>query len=104
MTAQGGRPGVLGVDAERTLQAERMWKELEARALPLISIIKSALSECIFGPGDSVSDLMETVPIDTCARLAAVLADAAAVGIPADLVVTRFGPEEQFIIELVTSV
>ena len=92
------------MDAAYTLTDERMWKDLEAKALPLIAVIKSAMSDRIFGPGDSVSDLMDTVPIDTCAQLAAVLTDAAAAGVPADLLAARFGPEEQFIIELVTSV
>jgi hypothetical protein len=80
-----------------------MWHDLEGKALPLIVIIKSALSECIFRPGDSVSDLMDGIPIDTCARLASVLSDAAAMGVSADLLAARFGPEERFIIELVAS-
>jgi hypothetical protein len=80
-----------------------MWNDLEAEVRPLVAVIKSAMSERIFGPGDSVSDLMETVPIDTCTRLAEVWS-AATGGYPADGLLARFGPEEQFILELVTSV
>lgn len=91
------------MDAAQTLTDERMWTELEAEARPLLAVIRSALSERIFGPGDSVSDLMESVPIDTCARLAEVWT-AATGGTTPDGLLARFGPEEQFILELVTSI
>lgn len=91
------------MDAAQTLTDERMWNDLEAEVRPLVAVIRSALSERIFGPGDSVSDLMESVPIDTCTRLADVWS-AAAIGTPTDAFLARFGPEEQFILELVTSV
>jgi hypothetical protein len=80
-----------------------MWNDLEAEVRPLVAVIRSALSERIFGPGDSVSDLMESVPMDTCARLAEVWSQGTG-GAPADALLARFGPEEQFILELVTSV
>jgi hypothetical protein len=91
------------VDSAQTLTDERMWNDLEAEVRPLVAVIRSALSERIFGPGDSVCDLMESVPIDTCVRLADVWS--AATGCtPSDALLARFGPEEQFILELVTSV
>src|SRR5205814_3298195 len=80
-----------------------MWNDLEAEVRPLVAVIRSALSERIFGPGDSVSDLMDTVPIDTCVRLAEVWS-AATGGNPPHALLARFGPEEQFILELVSSV
>lgn len=91
------------MDAGQTLTDERMWTELETEIRPLVGVIRSALSERIFGPGDSVSDLLATVPIDTGARLADLWAAAGRRGsVSARL--ARFDPEEQFILELVTSV
>lgn len=100
--ATGPFPGRTGVDAQ-TLTDERMWNDLETEVRPLLAVIKSALSESIFGPGDSVTDLMDAVPIDTCIRLAEVWS-AAAGGTSGDDLLARFPPEEQFILELVTSV
>jgi hypothetical protein len=91
------------VDAAQTLTDERMWNDSEGEIRPLLAVIRSAMSERIFRPGDSVADLMEAVPVDTCTRLAEVWT-AMTGGIPSDALLARFGPEEQFILELVTSV
>lgn len=91
------------MDAAQTLTDERMWNDLQTEVRPLLAVIRSALSERIFKAGDSVSDLMATVPIDTCARLAEVWTAAVGNRQPEPLL-KLFDPEEQFILELVTSV
>ncbi|OWK36312.1 hypothetical protein [Fimbriiglobus ruber] len=91
--------------ATPTLTEERMSADLEAEVRPLIGSLRTALVGVMAASGtDSVSRFLSDAPVEACVRLADVWAVATAIGVPTDQVKARFSPEEQFLIEIVTSV
>lgn len=87
------------------LTDERMWTDLEAEVRPLMATIRVALTEVMAAPTqDMVGRFLDVAPVEACVRLAEAWAIAEAVGVPTDRVKARFDAEDQFLIELVTSV
>lgn len=83
----------------------RMLADLEAEVRPLVATVRTALADTITAPGpDGVARMLTAAPVDACVRLADAWAVACAVGLRPDRVKARLDPEDQFVIDLVTSV
>lgn len=84
---------------------DRMLTDLEAEVRPLVGAVRVALAEVMAAaPHDAAGRFLALAPVDACVRLADVWAVAEAVGVPTAAVRDRFGPEDQFLIDIVTSV
>jgi hypothetical protein len=51
-----------------------------------------------------MADLLAKAPVENCIRIAKAWSAARAAGVPVEQTLARFDPEEQFLIEVVTSV
>lgn len=84
---------------------DRMLADLEAEVRPLVAEVRTAIADAITAPAaDGAGRLLAAAPVDACVRLADAWAVAHAVGLRPDRVRDRFDPEDQFVIDLVTSV
>jgi hypothetical protein len=82
-----------------------MWTDLEAEIRPLMAVIRVALTEVMAAPTqDTVACFLNAAPVESCVRLAEAWAVAEAVGVPTQQLKAKFDAEDQFLIELVTSV
>lgn len=87
------------------LMDERMWTDLEAEIRPLMAIIRVALTEVLAAPTqDTVGRFLDLAPVEACVRLAEAWAVAEGIGVPMQQLKAKFDAEDQFLIELVTSV
>jgi hypothetical protein len=93
------------MDAPLSCLDERMMAELEVEARPLVAAVREALADLLTCSGkDTLNRLLAAAPVEACVRLADVWTMAQALGVPTDRVKDRFGPEDQFLIEFVTTV
>jgi hypothetical protein len=83
---------------------ERLLADLEAEVRPLVAAVQSAaLGELIADGRESPARFLDAAPAAECVRLAGVWAGARAMGLDTDRVMARFGPEDQMLIEIVTT-
>lgn len=88
-----------------SLMDERMWTDFEAEIRPLMAIIRVALTEVMAAPTqDTVGCFLNVAPVEACVRLAEAWAVAEGMGVPTKQLKAKFDAEDQFLIELVTSV
>ena len=90
---------------EQSLMDERMLVELETEMRPLIETIRQELSSLMSASGqETVERFFSIAPVEACMRLANAWALAVTMGHDMHAFRERFDMEEQFLIELVTSI
>jgi len=73
--------------------------------VPLLAVVRTSLSELRNAHGRETLDrFFESAPLDACVRLADIWSMAAAVGVDMETIRNRFDPEDQFLIDLVTTI
>jgi hypothetical protein len=93
------------VDAAQTLTDERMLDELEAEVRPLLTAVRVALGDLLTTSGkETLTQFLADAPVEACVRLGEVWDMARVLGVATDRAKARFGPEDQFLIEFVTTV
>lgn len=84
---------------------ERLLADLEGEVRPLLTEVHSALGELMGTPGGAAAGrFLAVAPIGSCVRLAEAWAAAREAGLPTDHVRARFDPDDQVLIDIVTSV
>jgi len=91
------------VDASHGFTDERLLADLESKVRPLVAAARTALGELIAPGQEAPARFLDAAPTEECVRLAGVWAGATAIGLDTEQVKARFVPEDQMLIEIVTT-
>jgi hypothetical protein len=91
------------VDASRGLKDERLLADLESEVRPLVAAARTALGALIAPGREAAARFLDAAPTAECVQLAGVWAGANAIGLDTERVKALFCPEDQMLIEIVTT-
>jgi hypothetical protein len=82
-----------------------MLAELEAEVRPLLDEVRATLGDMLTTSGkDTLTRFLADAPVEACIRLGEVWDMAQSLGVPTEQVKARFNPEDQFLVDFVTTV